>query len=308
MSAGSDPMASTPDGPGAAVVYPWMRTFCWSLRRELWEHRAVYLAPAAVAAFAVLVHLLTAVFVPDSERAATLADPSRGPDFDLPYNAVTGVVVLAGLLVGVLYSAGALHGERRDRSILFWKSLPVSDRTTVLAKAAVPLAVIPLTVFAVAIGATLVMMGLQTLVWLVDGFDARALWARVDLPELWLSLLYGLPFMALWYAPIYAWLLLVSAWARRWPFMWAVAPLVAVLIVEHTALHQTRAHWIVERHLGGGVLQPYTVGGEGAVWIDRLSQLEPARLYSHPGLWIGVLVAAGLLFAAVRMRRARGPI
>ncbi|MDP8915632.1 MAG: ABC transporter permease, partial [Pseudomonadota bacterium] len=216
--------------------------------------------------------------------------------------------VVFSLLVGVLYSAGALYGERRDRSILFWKSLPVSDLTAVLAKAAVPLVVLPLIVFAVAVAATSLMIILQTLVWLADGFDPRELWARVDLPSLWLFLLYGLPFMALWYAPIYAWLLLVSGWAERWPVLWAAAPFVAVLIVEHLLLHQTPAHWLLERRLGGGVLQPYTVDGAGAVWIERLSELEPARLYSLPGLWIGLIIAAALLAAAVRLRRSRGPI
>lgn len=297
MSIGATPTALTPTRP-----------FYWSLRRELWEHRAIYVAPLAVAAFAVFVHFASALIMSDAERLDLLADPARARAFRTPYDAVIGVTVVTALLVGALYSLDALYGERRDRSILFWKSLPVSDVTTVLAKAAVPLVVLPLTAFALAVCATLVMLGLQTLVWALDGFDPRDLWARLDLPLLWLFLAYGLPFMVLWYAPLYAWLLLVSAWSRRMPFLWGAAPLVAALIVEHTALHQTSAHWMVERYLGGGVIQPYTIGGDGERWIERLSQLEPARLYALPGLWIGLVVAAGFLFAAVRLRRARGSI
>jgi ABC-2 type transport system permease protein len=292
--------------PRAAAPYPSPRTFRWALRRELWEHRALYLAPAAAAAFAAFVHFLSALFIPHAERNASLA--GRGDPFDMPYNAVTGVIVVTGLLVGVLYSAGALHGERRDRSILFWKSLPVSDRTSVLAKAAVPLLVMPAIGFVAAVAANLVMITLQTLVWAVDGYDPRQLWARVDLPAIWGALLYGLPFMSLWYAPAYAWLLFVSGWARRWPFLWGAAPVAALLIVEHLALHHTRAHWAVERWLAGGVLQPYTVGGDGRTWIHGAAQLEPGRIYTLPALWLGLILAAAFLFAAIRMRRARGPL
>jgi ABC-2 type transport system permease protein len=114
--------------------------------------------------------------------------------------------------------------------------------------------------------------------------------------------------MSLWYAPAYAWLLFVSGWARRWPFLWGAAPVAALLIVEHLALHHTRAHWAVERWLAGGVLQPYTVGGDGRTWIHGAAQLEPGRIYTLPALWLGLILAAAFLFAAIRMRRARGPL
>jgi ABC-2 type transport system permease protein len=179
---------------------------------------------------------------------------------------------------------------------------------TVLSKAAVPMVLLPILTFGLIVAANLVMLALQSVVWAVDGFDPRDLWARLDLPFLWLSLLYGLPFMALWNAPLYAWMLLVSAWARRVPFLWAVAPFVALLIVEHTAFHRTTGHWMLERRFAGAIREPFTVGGDGSTWIERLSDLDPVRLYSLPGLWVGVAVAALFLFAAVRMRRSRGPM
>jgi ABC-2 type transport system permease protein len=255
----------------------------------------------------VIIHLLSAIVIPH-ERGAILAHSAHGREFMGAYDALSGVIVIAALLVGVLYSAGALHGERRDRSILFWKSLPVSDAAAVLSKAAVPILLLPVIIFVLVAAASAAMVTLQTVVWVVQGYDPRALWARLDLPFLWLSLAYGLPFMALWYAPIYAWLLFVSSWAPRWPFLWAAAPLVAVLMVEHGALHDTSAHWMVERWLGGGVLQPYSVGGAGAVWIHRLADLDPARIYTLPQLWLGLAAAALLLAGAVRMRRTRGAL
>ena len=283
------------------------RTFLWQVRREIWEHRALWIAPLAVAAFAAIVHLGASLTATDAGRAAALADPARVREFTTHYSGMIGATVIAGLLVGVLYSLDALQGERRDRSILFWKSLPVSDGMTVLSKAAVPLVVVPLIVFPIVVVTSLVMMGLQSLIWTLDGVDARELWVRVNLPFLWLALLFGLPFMALWNAPLYAWMLLMSAWSRRMAFLWAAAPFAAILMVEHLALHHTPSHWMLERRIAGGVLQPYSADGQGVVWIERLSDLDPLRLYSLPGLWVGVLLAAGLLWAAIRIRRGRTP-
>ena len=66
--------------------------------------------------------------------------------------------MLTAFLVGVFYCLDALHGERRDRSILFWKSLPVSDLTTVLAKASVPCRVLPPRAFALALATQLMLL------------------------------------------------------------------------------------------------------------------------------------------------------
>lgn len=284
-----------------------IRTFGWLVRRELWEHRALWVAPLAVAAFATLAHFGSSLIVSDAERAASLADSASSGEFASLYRAMMGGTLVTGLIVGVLYSLDALQGERRDRSILFWKSLPVSDSLTVLSKAIIPMVVIPLIVLGIVMVASLLMIVLQSLVWSAHGFDPRGLWARVDLPYLWLVLLYGLPFMALWNAPLYAWMLLVSAWSRRVAFLWAAAPFAAILMVEHGALHYTAAHWMLERRIAGGVLQPFSRDGTGIAWVERLADLDPARIYALPGLWLGVLLAALLLFAAIRARRSRPP-
>jgi ABC-2 type transport system permease protein len=298
----------TDDAGAARAPLSPTRPFYWSLRRELWEHRAVWMTPLVVAAFAAAVHFITVLVIPDSDRAASLADPAKAREFMALYDAACGVVVISGIIVGMLYCAGALHGERRDRSLLFWKSLPVSDRTAVLAKAAVPMIVLPLAVFFAVVAATMVMITLQTLAWRLDGFDPRELWSRVDLPFLWASLAYGLPFMALWYAPVYAWLLFVSGWAQRQPLLWGLAPFAAILIVEHVALGHTHIHWMLERWFAGGVMQPYARGGDFKDTIQSLAELEPLRIWTLPTLWVGLALAVLFLAAAVRMRRDRGPI
>lgn len=305
-------MSGDLDMPAAASVrrVPPLKAFYWLVRRELWEHPAVLVAPLAVAGFAVLAHFLSALTISDAERLATLSDPAKSGQFQALYAAAIGAILILGLVVGALYSLDALQGERRDRSILFWKSLPVSDLMTVLAKAFIPVVVLPLASLAAAIGANLVMAPLQSLAWMGRGYDPADLWARVDLVHLWSSLALGLPFIALWYAPLYAWFLLVSAWARRAAILWALAPFAAFLMVEHLALHNTPAHWALERRLAGGILYPYTLPdtGEKVVWVEAGGAIDWGRVYSAPDLWIGLVVAGLFLFAASRLRRSRPPL
>lgn len=295
----------------AATAPPWRahaQTFYWLIRRELWEHRVLYLAPTAVAAFGVVGMLVGSLVLSNAERAARLADPAQAYDYMEPYGFVAGTVFLSGVVVSILYSLAALNGERRDRSILFWKSLPVSDRMTVLSKAAVPALLMPVIVFALVVVAQLVVLVLTSLVWLANGFDPRLMWAQLDLPFLWTVLAYGLAFMTLWHAPIFAWLLLVSAWARRVPFLWALAPLVAIGVIGRLASGATSAPNLLERRFTRGFTGPFTVGSRGEAPVQTLADLDPARLFGQPGVWIGLIVAALFLFAAIRLRRTRSPI
>lgn len=287
------------------------RVFAWLVRREFWEHRALWIAPLTVACFATAVHFLSALTISDAERTTAIVDPAKSGQFMSLHAAIVAVVMVIGQLVGVLYALDALQSERRDRSILFWKSLPVSDTATVLSKAFVAMVILPVLTVLLAVAASMVAVSLQTLAWRVGGYDPALLWARLDMGLLWLGLAYALPFMILWNAPLYGWFLLASAWARRVAFLWASAPIAALLIVEHTALHKTAVHWLVERRLAGGMLEPLTrpaPHGTDIAWLRSLSDLDPVRLWTLPGLWIGVAVAALFLFAAIRLRRSRPPL
>ena len=149
-----------------------------------------------------------------------------------------GLMMLTGIVVSVFYCLDALHGERRDRSILFWKSLPVSDLTTVLAKASIPLVILPLLTFAITVAMQWLMLLISSVVLLVSGQSVATLWTELSfLRRSWLLLYHLLTVHALWSAPIYCWLLLVSGWARRATFLWAALPLVAIAGVEQIAFH-----------------------------------------------------------------------
>src|SRR5437773_915559 len=109
----------------------------------------------------------------------------------------------------------------------------------------------------------------------------------------------------LWYAPIYAWFLLVSAWARRAPLLWAVLPPLAVVSVEKIAFNTSHFAAIVQHRLVGG---PSVSGPTTGMSMEAMTPFTLGELLSSPGLWIGFAVAAAFLAAAVKLRRDRGPI
>src|SRR6266568_164417 len=292
MNTPSDAVPESPLAPQeiARVATMQTRPLYWSIRRELWENRSIYIAPLIVAAVQVIGLAISTIGLPERRRAVLLLDPAQQrAAIEKPYDIAAMLLLLTAFLVGVFYCLDALHGERRDRTMLFWKSLPVSDRTTVLSKASIPLVVLPLLTFAITIGVQLIMLLMS---------DATS----AQLPFLQRSavLLYGLIVMALWHAPIYGWLLLVSGWARRAAFLWAGLPLAAICVVEKIAFNTSHFAVMLQSRLSGGP-EAGTFPVTGSVPIHALTHLAPLHFLSSPGLWIGLVVFAAFLAAAVRL-------
>jgi ABC-2 type transport system permease protein len=217
-------------------------------------------------------------------------------------------MMLTGIVVSVFYCLDALHGERRDRSILFWKSLPVSDINTVLAKASIPLVILPLLIFAITVCMQWLMLLMSSAVLLVSGLSVTVLWTKLSFLRMSLLLLYHvLTAHALWPAPIYCWLLLVSGWPRRATFLWAALPLVAIAGVEQIIFHTWRFAALVGTRLIGAAPTVAPTSPE-MFPTDPMTHILPGSFLSSPGLWIGLAVAAAFLAAAVRLRRYQGPI
>src|ERR1700745_376675 len=213
------------------------RPFYWSVRRELWENRSIYIAPLIVAAVQVFGFAISTIGLADRRRAVLLLDPAhQRAAIEQPYDLAAMMMIFIVFIVGVFYCLDALHGERRDRSILFWKSLPVSDLTTVLSKVTLPLVVLPLISFAITVCVQSIMLLETSIVLIFHGMSPATTWANVPVFQNCLVLLYGLVAIALWHSPIYGWLLLVSGWARRVTFLWAVLPLLAIGIFERVTL------------------------------------------------------------------------
>jgi ABC-2 type transport system permease protein len=290
------------------------QTLYWSVRRELWENRSIYIAPLAVAALALSGFVFTLIHPPKSKDMGLAAiNPSFDPTgLAMPYSHAAMLLLLTAFIVVFFYCLDALYGERRDRSILFWKSLPVSDLTSVLAKASIPLAVLPVVVFAITVVLQLTMLLLSAAALLMSGGSVATWWRQLPLFQLQAVLLYTLAVIALWYAPIYAWLLLISAWARRTTFLWAVLPPMAIALVELIAFHTAHFGLLLRERFFGFAPKAFAFRKPDGSLIDPhfipITQITPGRFLSSPGLWIGLVFAAVFLAAAVRLRRYREPI
>jgi ABC-2 type transport system permease protein len=296
------------------------RPFYWSVQRELWEARSLYIAPLAAAGVVLLGLIISALHLP-SEMPAPDPERLRG--------AVAGVCAVLSMLVVLttaiatwFYSLDALHGERRDRSILFWKSMPVSDLTVVLTKLFTALVVAPAIAFVIIVASQLLIMVLGSVVVLLHGLSAAPIWNSPKMLQITGAVLYGLVAAALWYAPVYAWLLLVSAWAKRSTFLWAILPPVAVLMFERVAFGTNYFGDMLRYRLGYGMTAAFGdrvprggMAGDGSGveasvrFPDQmLHALNPAQFLSNPWLWVGLAAAAAFVAAAVWMRRYREPL
>lgn len=282
------------------------RPFYWALRREFWEYRSLYVAPLAAAGIFLIGFIVTIGHQIVKMRGMSGMDPMQQRNaMATPYDMASGLMMAVGMIVGAYYSLDALYGERRDRSILFWKSLPVSDLTTVLAKAFIPIFLLQILCGAIAVVLQFLMLLIQSAVMAGSGEHVSMLWAQLSPIQMWIMLLNHLiTIHGLWYAPFYGWMLLVSSWARRAPFLWAALPVLALGALEKLVFNTS--HFL--RTLGD------RFGGNPAVvfvkdWpADPMTQLMPGHFLLSPGLWVGLIFTALCILGAVRMRRYRSPL
>jgi ABC-2 type transport system permease protein len=331
MSMSSDTV-STPVVEAAAL--PATRPFYWSVRRELWENRSLYIAPLAVAGLVLFGFVISLFSLARhaKEIRETMTPDSMDAITILPYDIAAVAIIVVSVIVGFFYCLSALYNERRERSILFWKSLPVSNLTTVLSKMFMPVAVLPAVVFAVVVVLQLVMLLLNSAGRGVAGLSVPDLWAHVPLIEMSVALLYGVIALALWHAPVYAYLILVSGWAKKTPILWAVLPPLGLILVERLAFGTDYVGRLIDYRLGGGLdaaflpprflpmqslhkhaVETHAVAhgthhGMQGIPVFGFAQIDIVGFLSTPGLWAGLIVAAGLLAAAVWMRRTREAI
>ena len=293
---------------GAANI-PVTRALLWSVKRELWESRFVYIAPVAVAAVFLLGFLIGTVHLAAKVRAASALDPAHFRHVvAIPYDFAAGLMMLTTIMVSLFYCLDALHSERRDRSILFWKSLPVSDRTTVLAKASIPFVILPLLATVLGSALHLIMLVVSSAVLWGSGQSAAGLWTELPWFRMSILLLYHIiTAHTLWPAPIYAWLLLVSGWARRAAFLWATLPVIAITALEQLIFHTWHFAALVGSRLIGASADS-AIRPPDVFPTNPVTHVMPGMFLVNPSLWIGLAVAGFFLVMATRLRRSAGPI
>jgi ABC-2 type transport system permease protein len=288
---------------------PVVRPFYWSVWREVWENRSLYVAPLIVAVVVALGFLASSVGLPERRAAVLMLGTLQArAAIEVPYDVAAMMLSFTAFVVGVFYSLDALYGERRDRSILFWKSLPVSDLTTVLSKATIPLAVLPLIVLVIIIATQLVMLFWTSGLLIGHGMSPGSTWTTIPWIQNWVVLVYGLIMIALWHAPIYGWALLVSSMVRNAAFLWAVLPLAVIGIFERITFGTSYFTSMLKQRVFGFAPGAFSFVPKHEIALASFSQLTPGKYLSSPGLWIGLVVAALFIAAAIRLRRYRGPL
>ncbi len=288
-----------------------MNTYGWLIRREFWENRAIWTLPAGIGVALTLGALFGRVDI----VAATTPEQTRiVGGFVLFAFGVAFFAVMS--LYSTWYLLDCLYADRRDRSVLFWKSLPVSDTATVLAKLCTGLVVIPLVYFLAADITTLLIAFIVSV--RAQNSLSNALWQ----PDVWLQLqalwLYLIATTAVWYLPFAGWLIVVSAWARRAVMLWAVLPLLAVYLLERWffGTHHFGTQ-LVDRTLGyiprafhdfsdrrgwvSALVDNDSVSLPGSVW----RMLDPLGFLSSPATWFGAALGAALVFVAIQLRLRR---
>ena len=323
-------------------------TMKWLLRREFWEHKgSMFWAPLIVGA--VLVVLLGCTITYGIMQHGIPAHVTvNGHTLDharldqiLPEETklmvakiATGMYLgasapLFAILTGVVffYCLGALYDERRDRSILFWKSLPVSDPMTVLSKAVTAMVVAPAITLVLAVAASLALLFIACLALSTQGLNLFAsLLASSDLYLSPLRLAALLPVYVVWALPTVGWLMLVSSWAKSKPFLWAVGvPVVALVIIKwiNAALENFSGQTLLLAHYASDVVARILGGIVPGIWFTFQPGLQSAMHPATDGFdmsgvvtqsylslagidaWIGVAMGVAMLVAAVRMRRWR---
>ncbi len=302
--------------PASALAQHSMaKTMTVLIRREFWEHRSLWITPLIVAGLLVLTALPIHLGNVFDGHAEEMARPdNRLGVFTLMIWGQTVPQYLVMTIVVSFYLMDCLYLERKDRSILFWKSLPVSDATTVISKLLVGLVVVPLGVYLTAMVASVLFQA----VWAIRvGYGSlpniAVAWDTVAWLKVQGLMLYGVIICMLWFAPLAAALLLVSAWVRKNVFLWTTLPPVIAVIIEKAAFG-TRyvAHlleyrtWGIWDALGINPTPPEGAGhGRVVSLADLFDNISMGKAFLNIDLWLGLAVAAAFIFAAVRIRRYR---
>ena len=320
---------------------PAWKTMYWLVKREFWEHRGGFFwAPIITGGVFLLLNIMGIIaaevvgsrhginFGASGGLQRVIADMDAGDlsqvglALDVAmYSAMGLLIVVLGFVV-FFYCLGALYDDRRDRSILFWKSLPISDTSTVLSKVVSATVLAPI----VAVITGIIVGMLQLLILAVTlSFHGVNVWQLLVLAHpfrVMFNLVGYIPLYVLWALPSIGWLLLCSAWARNKPFLWAVAlPVATGLLVSWfgiMGLFNLPTTWFWKNIVQRGLLSVFPGSGSvfghnsniahsvaGSSGMDFMDLGNTYQLLASANLWIGVVIGLGLLAGAIWFRRWR---
>lgn len=296
------------------------------VKRELWEHRSIFITPAAIGAIMALSVLATLMFASGFAKELDMVifgaqnvagEGERRAALTAFFVSTSTIFFVALAILTVFYCLDSLYAERKDKSILFWRSLPVTDAETVVSKLLTAVFVLP-AMMAIGIFATHLINLITTSLWVSSkgGSAGTLIWGSVPILDNWLAALIVLVASGIWMAPFIGWFLLVSAWAKRMPLFWAFMPPIVLILVESIVLDtHFFAKAIGERGNSNSIPLFQTVDIEAFFeeeqWrgaIDNISLLELidlGKFVTHSGTWVGLLVCAVFVTGAIYVRRFR---
>lgn len=297
------------------------------IRRELWEHRAIYVAPLVIALVVALFTVLGQVTVSGHEHAdkaldigiigvTNLSEQKRAAIISGAMVSVSVPLVFTMWILTIFYSLDCLHAERKDRSILFWRSIPTTDFETVLSKLLTALFVIPLITFGVIVITHLVVLLISS-VWLsVRGANVwHLIWTAAPFFDNWSATLVFILALPLWLSPFVGWFLLVSAYTKRSPFLVAflpiaVLPLLEGILFDSSVLAEAFFVRSFRMPLFPGLDNFYSVFQQGqhlelveGASLSLWSLLDLGRFMTSPDLWLGIIVCGLFTGGAIYVRR-----
>jgi ABC-2 type transport system permease protein len=296
------------------------------LKRELWEHRAIYITPLVIALIVSMMSITGQVAVSAFDQvvdiailgATNLGEAERRSAITVLMVSMSTLFIMAMWILTIFYTLDSLYAERKDKSILFWRSIPVTDAETVASKLITALVVIPFTTFAVLAATHLVVLSISSIWVSAKGANAAFLiWQAAPLVENWTATLIFLLAMPLWLSPFVGWFLLVSAYAKRSPLLVAFLPIILLPMVERIFLG-TKFFSDAIFVRSGKIPLFHGVNGHG-IWTDNpeelhelgrsgislLSLFDLTGFITSPGLWLGLAVCGLFTSAAIYVRRFR---
>jgi ABC-2 type transport system permease protein len=294
------------------------------IRREIWEHRAIYVTPIAIAVIVSLLALTGMVTVSTFDEHVNLAlftasnvagDAERATALTVFFLGTSSVFLFALAILTTFYTLDSLYAERKDKSILFWRSLPITDAETVVSKLLTAVFVLPLVTVATIVVTNLVNLLITTVWVLIRGGDAMHLiWGSAPLFDNWLAALIITLASAIWMSPLIGWFLFVSAFSKRSPLLMAFMPLIIIPIIEYMFF---RSKIFATAVFGRGEMLPLFREMDLKLFFDEermrvseeavglLTHLDVGRFVLSPSVWAGVVVCGLFVTAAIYVRRYR---
>ena len=302
-----------------------MKTFKALVKREFWEHKGgIFYTPLIMAAvFAVLLIIGSftgeTIHIDDESFSFSEAAPkalaqlehlSEGKRAQIMSVYLQWPVVVFGFvlfLVSLFYSLGCLYDERKDRSILFWKSLPISDASTVLSKFVAITILAPLIYFATLVVFQLFLMLYATVGAWIGGDSGGLIWGSTSLLSVVFNTLISLLVASFWLAPVWGWCLLVSTWAKKVAFLWGGIPIVMIIVAEGIISQTTRFAELVGTHIATGfaIQNSFINEVSDGEAFESLPFDNAMGALSSANFWVGLLIAGVFIGGAIYTRRYR---